>query len=65
MVRDPLHIYFGKIRPPADSPSIFAGVLGHKQVTDAYLLRIAHAHRARFLTFDYRLREVQNVELLA
>lgn len=28
------------------------GILGHRQVTDAYLAQLARAHDARFATFD-------------
>lgn len=31
-------------------------VLGHRQVTDHYLLALAVRHRGRFLTFDARVR---------
>jgi hypothetical protein len=37
---------------------IFGTLLGHQQVTDAYLLRLAGAHNARFVTFDRRLPSV-------
>jgi toxin-antitoxin system PIN domain toxin len=32
-----------------------AGVVGHSQVTDAYLAQLARSHRARLATFDERL----------
>ena len=30
-------------------------ILGHRQVTDAYLLAVATRHKGRFVTFDQRL----------
>ncbi len=64
MVRDPLHTYLERLPQPTSSASIFAGALGHKQVTDVYLLAIVRRHRARLLTFDSRLREFENVEVV-
>ena len=31
------------------------GVVGHRQVTDAWLITTAHAHHAKLVTFDRRL----------
>jgi len=58
MVRDPLHLYLESLRAPADEPCIreFERILGSKQVTDAYLLSVALQHKAKFMTFDARLR---------
>ena len=35
---------------------MFERILGSKQVTDAYLLWLARQYRAKFLTFDAKLR---------
>jgi predicted nucleic acid-binding protein len=64
MVRDPLHIYLDRLPPPASSASIFAGALNHRQVTDVCLLAVARRHPTPFLTFDSRLREFENVEIV-
>src|SRR5258708_35017852 len=54
MVSDPLHVYFDRL-PSATGSMIFRGLLGHNQVTDAYLLHLARGHHAVFMTFDRRL----------
>lgn len=64
LVRDHLHTYLS-LSAPAKTTDAFTNLLGHKQVTDAYLVAVAREHRARLLTFDARLRELGNVELLA
>jgi len=58
MVKDPLHVYLKSLSAPSDEESIrvFEKILGSKQVTDAYLLRLARQHRARLATFDTRLQ---------
>ena len=67
MVSDPLHVYFDRL-PPVTSSMSFRGLLGHNQVTDAYLLHLARGHHAVFLTFDRRLLSLaaagQRVEVL-
>ena len=35
--------------------SVFGRALGHRQVTDAYLVREAERHRGRLATFDRRI----------
>jgi len=40
---------------PEPEPAMFAYVLGHQQVQDAYLVRVAERHRGRLVTFDGRL----------
>lgn len=57
MVADPLHVYLDALPPPA-SENVFGALLGHQQVTDAYLLRVAPANKATFLTFDRRLESL-------
>ena len=34
------------------------GVVGHRQVTDAYLLAVAHHHGAKLATLDPSCRDV-------
>ncbi len=57
MVADPLHTYLDTLPAPVSSvcQPIFNDLLGHKQVTDAYLLRLAVTHNAVLVTFDRRL----------
>ncbi len=58
MVRDPLHVYLESL-PSAvgqESRGMFESLLGHKQVTDAYLLMLAQRNQATFVTFDARLQ---------
>jgi hypothetical protein len=68
MVSDPLHVYFDCL-PPVAGSTIVRGLLGHNQVTDAYLLHLAHGHDAVFMTFDKRLLSLaaagQRVEVLS
>jgi len=54
LVADSLHIYLDSLPAPAseDWRDAFAKLLGHQQVTDAYLLRLA---AAVLVTFDPRL----------
>jgi toxin-antitoxin system PIN domain toxin len=57
MVADSAHIYLDSLPAPAsaDWRDAFAKLLGHQQVTDAYLLRLALANNAVLVTFDRRL----------
>jgi uncharacterized protein len=68
MVSDPLHVYFDRL-PPVTGATTCRGLLGHNQVTDAYLLHLAHGHHAVFMTFDRRLLSLasagQQVEVLS
>jgi len=41
--------------PFARDTSIYAKALGHQQVNDAYLVRLAETARSRLVTFDTRL----------
>jgi len=45
---------------PAESAigPLVSQISGHKQLTDAYLLSLAAHHRARFATFDRRVRQL-------
>ena len=38
-----------------DSAILWQHVLGHRQITDAYLLALATKHQGRFVTFDKRI----------
>ena len=60
LVADSLHLYLDSLPAPAseDCRSVFAALLGHQQVTDAYLLRLAAANDAVLVTFDGRLESV-------
>jgi toxin-antitoxin system PIN domain toxin len=64
MVRDPMHVYLKSLSAPCDEESIqvFERILGSKQVTDAYLLRLASQHRAKLLTFDSKLHALARNE---
>ena len=42
---------------PPVGVDVFARALGHQQVTDAYLVRLAEHHGGRVVTFDAPLRE--------
>jgi len=56
MTADPLHQYLDSLPSPLrDSPRLFAGMLGHNQVADGYLLTLANRNDVTFVTFDKRL----------
>jgi uncharacterized protein len=40
---------------PEPEPLMFAHALGHQQVQDAYLVRVAERYRGRLVTFDRRV----------
>lgn len=50
----PEHVFWGE--QPAPQPPDFSRALGHQQVNDCYLLRLAEHHRGTLVTFDARLR---------
>lgn len=60
LVGDSLHVYLDALPAPTSGEwqSAFAGLFGHQQVTDAYLLQLAAAHSAVLLTFDRRLESL-------
>lgn len=60
LVADPFHVYLDSLPAPASAEWLdaFALLLGHQQVTDAYLLRLAAANDAVLVTFDRRLQSV-------
>jgi len=64
LVSDPRHKYLDSMPAPAESSDAFLSVMGHQQITDTYLVWVARYHKARFLTFDTRLRSFENIELL-
>lgn len=60
LVADSFHVYLDSLPAPASEGwrDAFAALLGHQQVTDAYLLRLAAANEAVLVTFDRRLESV-------
>ena len=60
LVADSLHIYLESLPAPAsaDWKGAFRDLLGHRQVMDAYLLQLAIANNAVFVTFDRRLESI-------
>ena len=49
-----------------ETPSVFSSItrpLGHRQITDAYLLSLAKHHQGRLVTFDKGLRALQDGEI--
>ena len=60
LVADSLHIYLDSLPAPASEGwrDAFAMLLGHQQVTDAYLLKLAAANNAVIVTFDRRLESL-------
>lgn len=57
LVADSLHTYLDSLPAPTseDCRDAFRNLLGHQQVTDAYLLRLAAINNAVLVTFDRRL----------
>jgi uncharacterized protein len=43
---------------PDDGPG--EGIVGHRQVTDAYLAQLARAHGSRLATFDLALAKLHH-----
>jgi predicted nucleic acid-binding protein len=60
MTADPKHVYIEVLPSPVEATqsSSFDKILGHRQVTDLYLLLIAELNHARLVTFDSRIREL-------
>ena len=60
LVSDGRHEYLASLPSPVEARSLpaFDKLLGHNQVTDAYLLNLARRHKAVLLTFDVRLKEM-------
>ena len=55
LVADPQHCYLTPLPTLLEVTRHFHHLLGHQQVTDAYLLAVAAAHKAVLLTLDRRL----------
>ncbi|HSS50852.1 MAG TPA: TA system VapC family ribonuclease toxin [Thermoanaerobaculia bacterium] len=55
LTRDQQHIYLETLPALPHTASVFRHLLGHQQVTDAYLLGVAEASGATLLTFDRRV----------
>jgi toxin-antitoxin system PIN domain toxin len=55
LTRDQQHVYLETLPALPIAASVFRHLLGHQQVTDAYLLGIAEASGARLLTLDRRV----------
>jgi uncharacterized protein len=53
---DPRHQFWPDDLPYTDVPT--AGIIGHRQVTDAYLAQLARARAARLATFDQALAKL-------
>jgi toxin-antitoxin system PIN domain toxin len=52
---DRQHVYLETLPALPHIASVFRGLLGHQQVTDAYLLGVAEANGATLLTLDRRV----------
>jgi toxin-antitoxin system PIN domain toxin len=52
---DERHVYLETLPALPDIAGVFRGLLGHQQVTDAYLLGVAAAGGATLLTLDRRV----------
>lgn len=55
LTRDPKHVYLETLPELPHAASTFRNLLGHQQVTDAYLVAVAQANGATLLTLDRRL----------
>ena len=51
----PRHCFWPDDYSPAEEPSL-ARLQGHNQITDAYLLLLAHRHKGQIATFDAALK---------
>lgn len=55
LVRDERHKFLERLPAVSKLAGAFDRIMGHQQVTDAYLLALARHHKATLLTFDRRL----------
>jgi toxin-antitoxin system PIN domain toxin len=55
LTSDQHHVYLADDRPPALDPEMFDRLIGHQQVTDAWLVAFTQRHGATLLTLDGRL----------
>lgn len=60
MVQDARHVFLEALPSPIHKRfgAVLEGLLGHQQVTDAYLLALARRHHACFVTFDARMKHL-------
>jgi uncharacterized protein len=60
MVQDARHVFLEAMPSPVAKGfgALLEGLLGHQQVTDAYLLALARQHEATFVTFDARMKHL-------
>lgn len=54
----PRHEFWADDIPYTDVPT--QGIIGHRQVTDAYLAQLARAHGSRLATFDQALAKLHH-----
>jgi hypothetical protein len=54
----PRHEFWADDIPYTDVPT--QGIVGHRQVTDAYLAQLARAHGSRLATFDQALAKLHH-----
>jgi uncharacterized protein len=55
---DPRHEFWPDDVPYGDLPT--QGIIGHRQVTDAYLAQLVRAHGSRLATFDQALAKLHH-----
>lgn len=55
LTRDQQHVYLENLPALPHTANVFRHLLGHQQVTDAYLLGVAEANGATLLTLDRRM----------
>jgi predicted nucleic acid-binding protein len=57
MTEDSRHVFLDSMPSPLSLPFLtsFEGLMGYRQVTDAYLVALATHNRAVLLTFDTRI----------
>ncbi len=55
---DPRHEFWPDDIPYTDVPT--QGIIGHRQVTDAYLAQLARAHVSRLATFDQAMAKLHH-----
>jgi len=54
LTADRAHVFLASLPSPVAFAPAFDRILGHQQVTDAYLVGLARHHEALLLTFDQR-----------
>jgi predicted nucleic acid-binding protein len=64
MVLHPRHAFLAESGPLIDASfeSVASRLLGHQQVTDAYLIALAHVNGLRLVTFDRRIQAISPFE---